>query len=423
MKRFIFILIVALMAAPLTTSAQPQYLCGDATGDGVVNLLDVLTIISGIYNTPPGPIPNPEMADVNNDGVINLLDILKFITIVYYENDNFSCGLPYEDYDSGCLGKQEKSGDTMYVEVDGFDIHVHHDNAYYDCCLGYSTTNNVNYDTFIITEHDTIPECDCYCYFNLETVIPDVLPGTYVIQLIGLGGETVGVDTVAVGGSSVYQHYDQQSDCASSKADPGDDSVFINVVGNDLTIYHLNAYYNCGLAYALEYYIEDNAIYALETDTGQAADCYCNFNLQSALYDLPDGDYDVYLGDINTILIFSGHITIDGNGGLITFDDSGCLEKSPDKDDPQLVYTYFNGQLTMNHYDAFFNCGANLVVAFEQSNDTLRFFEINVSNQYMYCMCIFATQAIVGGIAPGEYVLELYSDEPSTLFERRTMTF
>ncbi len=61
-----------------------EYICGDASGDQVVNLLDILYLIAYKYNTPPGPAPiPPEAGDANGDGAVNLIDILYLIAYKY----------------------------------------------------------------------------------------------------------------------------------------------------------------------------------------------------------------------------------------------------------------------------------------------------------------------------------------------------
>jgi hypothetical protein len=58
---------------------------GDATGDGAINLLDILFLIAYKYNTPPGPgnTDCPELMDPTGDGAVNLLDILYLIAYKY----------------------------------------------------------------------------------------------------------------------------------------------------------------------------------------------------------------------------------------------------------------------------------------------------------------------------------------------------
>jgi len=61
-----------------------RYVCGDASGDGSVNLLDILFLIDFVYGDLPGLPPDPpEAGDPNADGDINLLDILYLIDYLY----------------------------------------------------------------------------------------------------------------------------------------------------------------------------------------------------------------------------------------------------------------------------------------------------------------------------------------------------
>ncbi|UCD17203.1 MAG: hypothetical protein JSV44_12250, partial [Candidatus Zixiibacteriota bacterium] len=61
-----------------------DYVCGDADGDGNVNLLDILYLIIYLYDTPPGDPPDPiEAGDANADGNVDLLDILYLIDFKY----------------------------------------------------------------------------------------------------------------------------------------------------------------------------------------------------------------------------------------------------------------------------------------------------------------------------------------------------
>ncbi len=67
-----------------TSTVSTSFLCGDASGDGDVNLIDILYLISYKYDVPPGPEPMPLAAgDANGDGAINLVDILYLIDYRY----------------------------------------------------------------------------------------------------------------------------------------------------------------------------------------------------------------------------------------------------------------------------------------------------------------------------------------------------
>ncbi len=58
------------------------FVCGDASGNGVVNALDVTFIINFLYKG--GAAPNPTAAaDVNNTGTVNALDVTYLINFLY----------------------------------------------------------------------------------------------------------------------------------------------------------------------------------------------------------------------------------------------------------------------------------------------------------------------------------------------------
>jgi hypothetical protein len=72
------------VAAEWFDSPHNMAICGDATGDGAINLLDILFLIDYVYGDPPGPAPEPlTLSDVNHDDAINLLDILYLIDYIY----------------------------------------------------------------------------------------------------------------------------------------------------------------------------------------------------------------------------------------------------------------------------------------------------------------------------------------------------
>jgi bacillolysin len=68
----------------------PAFICGDANGDEVINLLDITFIIAYVYMGGPAPIP-VESADVNGEGNINILDITYLINFIYNGGPNLNC--------------------------------------------------------------------------------------------------------------------------------------------------------------------------------------------------------------------------------------------------------------------------------------------------------------------------------------------
>jgi outer membrane protein assembly factor BamB len=64
--------------------AQFFFIPGDANGDGVINVTDVVYLINYKYLVPPGPPPEPWAAgDVNCDGTINVTDVVYLINYLF----------------------------------------------------------------------------------------------------------------------------------------------------------------------------------------------------------------------------------------------------------------------------------------------------------------------------------------------------
>jgi len=228
---------------------------------------------------------------------------------------------------------------------------------------------------------------------------------TYLIAYLYLGGPApVCMD---------HLHAEFQTDCLYYEPVKDDTAyVYFEVLGNDLHIRHIDAYYNCGLAYVVDYTVEDFVIYAVEGDTGEPADCICYFNLESVLYDLADGEYTVTLIGIYGDTLKTGTVIVEAEFGLIGYEDTGCLEKGA-KDDTTsaIVYNYSGDTLNILHYNAFFNCAAEFYMPFELAGDTLRFYELNISQIGVYCMCYFNIFAYTIGLTPGDYIAEVYEQQ------------
>ena len=55
---------------------------GDANGDGIVNVGDIVYLVSYLYKGGPEPTPE-EAGDVNLDGIINVGDIVYLVSYLY----------------------------------------------------------------------------------------------------------------------------------------------------------------------------------------------------------------------------------------------------------------------------------------------------------------------------------------------------
>jgi hypothetical protein len=74
-------------------------------------------------------------------------------------------------------------GDNLYASADEGTITIHHDAAFYNCCPD-SITYAWSQDgfRFTVVETEVMPQCLCYCCFDLTTARSNVPPGSYEID-------------------------------------------------------------------------------------------------------------------------------------------------------------------------------------------------------------------------------------------------
>ena len=70
------------LGAELTVTEEQPYICGDASGDGMVNVSDAVYIINFVFSggNPPDPL---EAGEVNCDGMVNVSDAVFIINYVF----------------------------------------------------------------------------------------------------------------------------------------------------------------------------------------------------------------------------------------------------------------------------------------------------------------------------------------------------
>ena len=57
-------------------------MCGDVTGDEIINVGDVVFLVSYLYKS--GPPPAPEcVGDVNHDAIVNVGDVVYLVSYLY----------------------------------------------------------------------------------------------------------------------------------------------------------------------------------------------------------------------------------------------------------------------------------------------------------------------------------------------------
>ena len=70
------------LAFVITTSEVPV-ICGDVNNDGIVNVGDIVYLVSYLYKSGPAPVPMPCVGDVNNDDIVNVGDIVYLVSYLY----------------------------------------------------------------------------------------------------------------------------------------------------------------------------------------------------------------------------------------------------------------------------------------------------------------------------------------------------
>ena len=66
------------------------FIRGDANGDGIVNVADVVYLVNYLYRTGDPPAPQ-EAGDVNCDGIVNVADVVYLVNYLYRGGNPPSC--------------------------------------------------------------------------------------------------------------------------------------------------------------------------------------------------------------------------------------------------------------------------------------------------------------------------------------------
>jgi hypothetical protein len=67
---------------PFAIQINPAYICGDADGNGTVNVSDVTFLLQHVFAEGPAPEPM-EAGDVDCSGAINVTDVVQLISFVF----------------------------------------------------------------------------------------------------------------------------------------------------------------------------------------------------------------------------------------------------------------------------------------------------------------------------------------------------
>jgi hypothetical protein len=135
---------------------------GDANGDGIVDVADVVYLVNFLYRNgdPPAPM---EAGDANCDGIVNVGDVIYLVNYLYKDGPPPSCPIGTLIGYEGCLelGKGGPTDsippdqDCMVYQYDGEGIVLlRHVNTGFNCCPGELLADITIQDNVIIIEED-----------------------------------------------------------------------------------------------------------------------------------------------------------------------------------------------------------------------------------------------------------------------------
>jgi len=89
------------------------------------------------------------------------------------------------------------------------------------------------------------------------------------------------------------QYSSSQSGCYDNPTYPDPDSIIIYVTGNDITVLHKDAFYNCCYEISVEIVQDGNVFNLYEHESGEPCYCMCYFDITTTIYDLELGTYTI----------------------------------------------------------------------------------------------------------------------------------
>ena len=288
-----------LLAAVSSMSSEP--VCGDMDFSGSIDIADLVYLVDFMFSGGP-PLPFPPTADCDGDGQIDISDLVCWVDCWFVLPGGCTPLCPFEvidnhtDNSGGCLPEEGGNGSPpsergMYIEAVGNEIHVYHPGAYYQCCLGYYVEYYQFGNQIFGFETDTSEFCDCYCFFDLESVIHNLAPGEYIVTLFGIEGDLVGVDTAVIETGIIYVTI---GDCRMKDwPEEGDPIVDYSWSGDTLSMHHPNGYFNCGAILAVEFEWVGDTLRFHENNLNDMVPvpCMCYYDMTVIVAGIPPGTY------------------------------------------------------------------------------------------------------------------------------------
>ena len=299
MRKVAFLTLFLLLAAYSGWCSEP--VCGDMDFSGSIDIADLVYLVDYMFNGGPPP-PFLPTADCDGNGQIDISDLVCWVDCWFVFEGGCTPQCAFEELNNhtenrgGCLDSAGADGVPplergMYVEAVGNDLHVYHPDAYYQCCLGYYVEYYQTGNQVFGFETDTNELCDCYCPFDLESIIHNLSPGEYIVTLFGIEGDLVGVDTAVVGTGVVDFTVGECVQDPKGPPEEGDPIINYYWSAGILTMVHENAFFNCGAILELEFEIIGDTLRFHEKNTNEMVPvpCMCYYELTSVIEGIPPG--------------------------------------------------------------------------------------------------------------------------------------
>jgi len=174
-------------------------------------------------------------------------------------------GVPAESTHPGGTVRFEASYDTLFL---------YHDSAVYLCCEEFIFALEMDGSTLDFIEVDTSwSACYCWCYYNLETSVAGLWPGTYTVRL-WTEEKAILIDEAEV-------------------TIPGGSGVSFETRCDTLLVDHNARWANCGSKIIFDFQQHDSLLVFTELDTSTTMmHCMCYFDLAAQVSGLANGTYN-----------------------------------------------------------------------------------------------------------------------------------
>ncbi|MBC8479818.1 MAG: right-handed parallel beta-helix repeat-containing protein, partial [FCB group bacterium] len=192
----------------------------------------------------------------------------------------------------GLLGQPEFS-DSLYIEIQGDIVTLHHNQTYRNCGSEFDMQVDMENFQITVTEVDLGQPAFCECYFDLSVTFGPLIPGNYALNIFGTDdyyGEFWGNLEFEIEGNMLLDQ--STSDCLTAR----EDSTWIDIAveENMLTFFYNSALLNCCQEAVWNGMLQGEVFHINLSDVGAPCDCECIFDLTADFGPFTPGTYTVY---------------------------------------------------------------------------------------------------------------------------------